>query len=59
MDYIDIQSRLKRLNKNQKYLSKIFKQPESHVSDAIRGKRYFDLQAKIIIHIEKLENRNG
>jgi len=55
MDYIDIQTRLKRLNRSQKYLSRIFKRPESHISEAIRGKRYIDLGNKILIHLNKLE----
>ncbi len=59
MDYITIQTRLKRLNRNQKYLSRIFRKPESHISDAIREKRYPKLRAKILIHLDKLENRGS
>ena len=55
MDYTDIQIRLIRLNRSQKYLSKIFRKPESYISYALRGKRYLALREKILIHLDKLE----
>jgi hypothetical protein len=54
-DYIAIQSRLKRLRRNQRYLAKVFHRPESHVSLAIHGSQYQDLLAKILFHLNKLE----
>ena len=67
VDAIEIQSRLKRLNRSQKYLSKVFKRPESHISTAIHldtdytkhFPRFIKLRAKIISHIEKLEDRQN
>jgi len=65
IDAIEIQTRLKRLNRSQKYLSKIFRKPESHISTAINldtdwtkhFPRFTKLREKIIKHIEKLEVR--
>lgn len=64
---IEIQIRLKRLHRSQKYLSKVFRKPESHVSTAIHlatdftmhQPRFLKLRAKILKHLDKLEaNRN-
>ena len=59
MDSIEIQYRLKKLNRTQKYLSKIFRTKESHISVAISGingePRYEKLRDKIIRHIKLLE----
>jgi len=65
IDAIEIQTRLKRLNRTQKYLSKVFRRPESHISTAINldtdytkhFPRFLILRDKIIKHIEKLENK--
>jgi hypothetical protein len=55
MEHIEIQYRLKKINRSQKYLSRIFKVPESHISRAIRGNELPTLLKKIIKHIKKLE----
>ena len=57
-DYIELQSRLKRLGRNQRYLAKVFRKPESHISLAIHGSQYKELLEKIVRHIERLESRN-
>ena len=59
VDYIAIQSRLKRLNRSQRYLAKVFRRPESHVSLAIHGQQYQNLLAKILFHLQKLEARKN
>ena len=56
--YIDLQSRLKRLGRNQRYLAKVFRKPESHISLAIHGSQYKELLEKIVKHIEKLETHS-
>lgn len=57
VDYIEIQTRLKRVNRTQKYLSSVFNRAESNISIAIRGERYPTLREKIIKHIELLEKK--
>ncbi len=65
MDAIDIQTKLKRLNRSQKYLSKVFRKSESQISKSINLTEHWDiaeprfwiLRKKIIKHIEKLEAR--
>jgi hypothetical protein len=58
-DWIDIQSRLKKLGKTQRYLGRKFNRKSSQISAAIRTNSYPTLKQKIIIHLEKLEsNRN-
>ena len=65
IDAIEIQTRLKRLHRNQVYLSKIFHRPQSHISMAIHldtdytkhTPQFLKLRDKIITHIEKLESK--
>ena len=55
MDYIEIQSRLKRLNKTQLYLSRKFNRKPSQISMALKD-GYPTLKNKIIKHLDKLES---
>lgn len=55
MNFVEIKYRLAKLNRKQKYLSKIFKRPEADISKAIHGTAFPKLLNKIIIHLEKLE----
>lgn len=54
MDSIEIKTMLMKANRSQKYLSKVFRKPESHISLAISGKQYPALREKIINHLNKI-----
>jgi len=56
-DHINIQSRIKRLGRSQRYLAKVFRRPESHISLAIHGTAYPVLRGKILVHLGKLESQ--
>lgn len=55
--HIDIQIRLKRLNKTQRQLARLFHRGESQVSQALRGV-HPTLLNKIIKYLDYLEGQN-